>query len=219
MLENQPDKNRGVFMTGLPQKRGPKVGDNFIQTPRKTHEEWARLTLRSPSAAALLHVLTWRVGEHNAVVASYQTLADLMGVSAMTVRRAVEVLRTGLWIEVRRIGGAGTTNAYVLNDRVAWHTARDNLRYSLFSATVIASESEQPDRDELGQQAPLNRIPRLFPGEQQMPFGDGLPPPSEPPLPGMELDLPALVERERGHGDEPVAVGQIIAGLGLKGDT
>ncbi len=196
-------------MAGLPEKRGPKVGDTFIQTPRKTHEEWARLTLRNPSAAALLHVLTWRVGEHNAVVASYQTLADLMGVSTMTIRRAVDVLRVGLWLEVRRIGGAGTTNAYVLNDRVAWHTARDNLRYSLFSATVVASEVEQPDRDELGNQAPLNRIPRLFPGEQQMPSGDGLPPPSEPALPGMERDLPVLQEPDR-HG-ESRSIGDLIS--------
>jgi hypothetical protein len=28
-------------------------------------------------------------------------------------------------------------------------------------------------------------------GERQMPVGDGLPPPSEPPLPGLEPDLPA----------------------------
>jgi hypothetical protein len=36
----------------------------------------------------------------------------------------------------------------------------------------------------------LRRIPVLFPGEQQLPTGDGLPPPSQPSIPGLEPDLP-----------------------------
>jgi len=83
----------------------------------------------------------------------------------------------GNWIEVRQIGATGQTNAYVVNDRVAWHGAREGLRYSLFSATVVVSEEQQPDRAELGRQKPLRRLPRI--GEQQLPSGPGLPPPSQ----------------------------------------
>jgi len=31
----------------------------------------------------------------------------------------------------------------------------------------------------------------MYPGERQLPIGDGLPPPSQPLIPGMEPDLPA----------------------------
>src|SRR3546814_2211481 len=38
--------------------------------------------------------------------------------------------------------------------------SREGLRYSLFSATVVVSDSEQPDRDTLGKQEPLRRLPQ-----------------------------------------------------------
>lgn len=164
-------------------------GKTFVQTERKTHEEWARLTLDKPSAAALMHVLVSRVGDNNAIVASYATLAEILGISQMTIRRAVEVLKNGRWIEVNRIGGAGTANAYVLNDKVAWITNRSNLKYSLFTATVIASGSDQPDHHNLEQRPSIRRLPRI--GELQLPSGEGLPPPSQPFFDGMDPELPA----------------------------
>src|SRR3546814_6540705 len=77
------------------------------------------------------------------------------------------------WIEIRQIGENGTVNAHIINDRVAWSGKRDGLRYSLFSAAVIISEAEQPDFEELGQQAPLRRLPSLFRDERQLPSGPG----------------------------------------------
>jgi len=164
---------------------------SWLQTERAAHEAWGRLIDKSPKAAKLMHLLTARIGRHNAVVASLPTLAKLMGCSRPTVVRAVKLLKNDNWIEVRQIGGSGTSNAYIINDRVAWLGKRDGIRYSLFSAQVIISDEEQPDRAELGQQQPLRTIPALRRGEQQLPTGDGLPPPSEPSLPGMEPDLPA----------------------------
>jgi hypothetical protein len=131
------------------------------------------------------------VGEHNAVIISQATLAKIMGRNTRTIRRAVKDLVVGNWIEIRQIGDRGTVNAYVINDRVAWNGKRDGLRYSLFSAAVILSEEEQPDREELEQQEPLRMLPTMQPGERQLPTGQGMAPPSEPPLPGMEPDLPA----------------------------
>ena len=119
-----------------------------------------------------------------------------MGCSTDTVKRALSVLAAGNWLEVRQIGDRGTVNAYVLNDRVVWGKQRDGLRYSLFSATVILSDDDQPDRDHLDAQEPLRRLPRLFRGEQQLPSGDGLPPPSQPFFDGMEPDLPAIEQPE-----------------------
>jgi hypothetical protein len=107
-----------------------------------------------------------------------------------TIQTSLKALADGRWIETRQIGSSGTVNAYVINDRVAWSGARDGIRYSEFSATVLLADDEQPDRDELGTQPPLQRIPELFPGERQLPTGPGEPPPSQPFLDGLEPDIP-----------------------------
>jgi hypothetical protein len=174
-----------------------KAKGNWVQTERAAHEAWARLITKAPKAAAVMHLLTARVGDNNAVVISHRVLANLLGVKSITtIKTALSVLEADRWIEVRQIGQNGTVNAYVINDRVAWTGARDGIRYSLFSATVIASSEEQPDASELGQQGPLRRLPSLFRDEGQLPSGDGLPPPSQPFLSGMEPDLPATNQEE-----------------------
>ena len=167
---------------------------HFVQTDRATHEAWYQLTLSAPKASALLHLLANRVGEHNAVVASYPTLAEISGLSVSTIRRSIATLAEGNWIEVRKLGPSATVNAYVLNDRVVWTRARNDLRYSLFSATVLASETEQEDREALENQPPLRKLPK--PGEAQLPSGDGLPPVSQPFLDGMEPALPVSGKHE-----------------------
>lgn len=168
-------------------KTAPK--GSWVQTERKAHEAWAALIGKAPKAAQLMHVLTSRIGDNNAVVVSQKTLSELMNCSRRTVQRAVEVLAEDNWIEIRQIGENGTVNAHVINDRVAWTGARDGIRYSLFSATVVVSDAEQPDREQLGMNSPLRRLPRI--GEFQNPHGDGLPPPSQPFLPDMEPEIPS----------------------------
>ncbi len=175
-------------MNNLPDR---KSRGQWVQTERAAHEAWALLTRKSALAAQIMHLLVARVGDHNAVVISQGTLATLTGASRRGVQKALRVLIDDRWIELRQIGDRGTINAHVINDRVAWSGKRDGIRYSLFSATVVLSDDEQPDRDMLGNQEPLRKVPSLYRGEHQLPAGDGLPPPSEPSLPGLELDLPA----------------------------
>ncbi len=142
-----------------------------------------------------MHILVSRVGDNNAVVISQNTLKKLTGIgSRNTIIKALKALEADNWIETRRIGERGTVNAYIINDRVAWTGKRDNIRYSLFSATVIVSEEEQPDRDQLTEQEPLRRLPQV--GELQIPSGDGLPPPSQPSIEGLEPDLPATISQK-----------------------
>ena len=74
---------------------------------------------------------------------------------------------------------------------MAWLGRRDGIRYSLFSAAVVISDDEQPDAADLDRQEPLRQIPSIGRSERQLPTGPGLPPPSEPTFPGMEVDLPA----------------------------
>jgi DNA-binding transcriptional MocR family regulator len=135
-------------------------------------------------------VIVAQMGRHNVLVVSQKTLAKLAGCSRATLQRALDVLRESNWIEVRQIGQTGTANAYIVNDRIAWSGARDSMRYSLFSAAVVICADEQPDRENLVSQPPVRRLPVVYAGEQQLPAGAGLPPPSQPSLEGLEPDLP-----------------------------
>jgi hypothetical protein len=152
------------------------------------------MALENPRAAGVLHLIVAQMGRHNALITSQANLARSTRCSVRTLQRALEVLRDNNWIEVRQIGPTGTACAYIVNDRVAWSGKRDGIRYSMFSATVLVSDDEQPDIAKLGEQEPLEDIPSLYPGEQQLPSGDGLPPVSQPFLLGLEPDLPALEE-------------------------
>jgi DNA-binding transcriptional MocR family regulator len=191
-----------------------KPKGHWVQTDRSSHEAWAALTRKSPLAAQVMHLLAARVGDHNAVVISQGTLAQLAGASRRGVQNAIAILERERWIELRQIGDRGTVNAHVINDRVVWTGARDGLRTSLFSAVVVVSEAEQPDREDLGSQLPLRAVPRLFPDESQLPVGSGLPPPSEPTLPGMEPDIPSVQESvDRQPMDEAQSLSSITGTL------
>lgn len=171
----------------IPEIRQHRPGKGaFVQTDRTAHEEWAKLAIRRPAASAVLHYLAANVGRQNAVIVSQKVIAKTLGISDRTVIRALQDLAQGRWVQVVKLG-AGRESAYVLNDRVVWADRRDNLRFSHFTAEVIAdAEDQTPDTLE---GPTLHRLPRL--GETQLPHGDGLPPESQPFLSGMEPDLPA----------------------------
>lgn len=180
---------------GTPASAGPRT---WVQTERAAHEAWGKLTMKSPRAAALMHHLVANMGHQNAVVIGQKTLAKLMGCSVDTVQRAVRELEKDRWIQRVQLGQRGTVNAYVVNAGVAWGERREHLgRLALFNARVVADADDQPASANLGR-TQLRRIPALYPGEAQLPAGEGLPPPSEPSLPGLEPDLPA---RREGGGD------------------
>ncbi len=168
-----------------------KPGGSWVQVERAALERWSILAAENPRAASVMMVLVAQMGRHNAIVISQKNLASLAKCSRATLQRALEVLQQECWIEARQIGLNGTVNAYIVNDRVAWSGNRDGIRYSMFSAAVLVSDDEQPDQADLEALEPLERIPAMFHGEQQLPTGPGLPPPSEPALPGMEMDLPS----------------------------
>lgn len=171
-----------------------KFGD-WVQTERKAHEAWANLIARKPRAAELLHHLVAQMGHQNAVVVPQTLLAKLMNRSVDTVQRAIKDLVSERWIQVVRIG-RGKEAAYVVNDRVAWGQRRDQLRLSVFSAAVVADYTDQ-DEVLLGH-SDLRRIPTLYPGERQLPTGPGEEPPNQPPIPGLEPDLP-YIDHETGE--------------------
>lgn len=184
-------------MKSIPEQR-QKPG-TWVQTERAAHERWAAfLGLKGAvTASRVMHILLARMGDHNAVIISQKTLAGLLQCDERTVQRGVAMLVAHNWVEVRQVGDRGTVNAYVINDRVAWSGPRDGIRYSLFTANVIVTDREQPDRDRLDELSPLHNLPTMHLGERQLPTGEGLPPPSQPALPGMEPNLPAIRRPEK----------------------
>lgn len=172
------------------------VKGTWVQTERKAHEAWAILIGSKPKAAQLMHLLVANMDRKGAVVASQKTLAEMMGCSVATVKRSLKALTDDNWLDVARIGSErGGVNAYLVNRRVAWADKRENQRYAAFDARIIVSASEQ-DPATLEATEPLRQLPQL--GETQLPTGDGVDPPSQPSLDGMEPDLPALWKDEDG---------------------
>jgi hypothetical protein len=173
--QNQPSQ------VGTPLTSGPRT---WVQTERAAHEAWAKLVMTSPRAAALMHHFVAMMGHQNAVVIPQRTLAKLMGCNERTVRRALDDLITGRWVQVVQIGHAGTVNAYVVNAAVAWGEKREHIgRLAVFQARVVADADDQSettlDRSE------LRRVPVIFPPEEALPVGNGEPG-AQIPLPGME---------------------------------
>jgi hypothetical protein len=169
---------------------------NWVQTERKAHEAWANLILKKPNAAALLHHLVAQMGYQNAVVISQSTLGKLVGVHERTIRRAVSDLVNDQWIQVIRIG-KGRESAYVVNSCVAWGQSRDQLCLSKFSAVVVADLDDQ-DKKKITHYD-LKKIPTLYSNEHQLPTGDGLAPPSQPSLDGLEPDLPQILQEDESN--------------------
>lgn len=165
--------------------------NTWVQTERSAHEAWSKLTRNNPMASALMHELVASMGSQNAVVVSQKTLSKILECHVKTVQRAVEHLVAERWIQVVSMGGSGTVNAYVVNDQVAWGEKRDKMmKISVFSARVIADIDDQSEHQLT--HSGLRRIPTLYPGEMQLPSGPGEEPPSQPAIPGMEPDMPAL---------------------------
>jgi len=164
----------------------------WVQVERAAMEGMGRLSMQHPRAAAVLQAMISHMGHQNAVVISQKTIAAMLGCSIDTVQRATAKLVADRWVQVVKLNGPGTVNAYVVNDQVAWGEKREHLgRLSTFSAAVVAAEVDQTP--ETLAATGLRRIPVVFSGERQLPTGPGEDPPSQPSLEGLEPDLPARV--------------------------
>ena len=155
---------------------------DFLQVTRGYMKEQRALVRRSPSAWEVFSLFTERMNKTNAIVASQNTIAEILGLSRQTVATSIKILQEGRWIQVVKIGNA---NAYVVNSKVVW---RDHAgkRYAHFCADIIASESEQIEDWE---GVELKSVPVLKKGEKPVSADEELPPPDQ-------RDLLPLDERE-----------------------
>jgi DNA-binding transcriptional MocR family regulator len=158
---------------------------HFVQIERRASERAAKLMQEQPQAASLLFMLVRQMDKHGAVVASQTTLSEMQGVSLSTIKRAVSVLRNRNWVDVVRLGGKGGALAYAVNGRFAWADTRSEMpRRAYFQASVLAVEDEQDQP--VDDRPPMEAVPTVMPGEHAVPTGDGMPPPSQPALEGLE---------------------------------
>ena len=136
---------------------------NFLQVSKGYLPQWRALVKASPLAAEILFFFMEKMGRTtNAVVCSYQTLQEVTGYSRPTVARAISKLKEDRWVDTVKVGSA---TAYCVNEKVVWQAARDQRRHAIFSATVIASESEQPSDYHLKAKEELKHIPFVKRGE------------------------------------------------------
>lgn len=155
----------------------------WAQVSLAAMERLADLTRRAPKAAQLVQLLVAKMqaGGGGVVVASRTTLAELMGTSLPTTERALALLMREGWVQRIRIGAVP---ALAINARVAWVGPRGQIDHAVFQATVIASRTEQ---DAMALDPPsMAQVPVVNADELALPEGAGLPPPSQPSLPGLE---------------------------------
>ena len=114
---------------------------NFVQLQKGYLKNWRGLASKNPVAVQILFFLIENMGRTtNAVICSYQVLMEMTDTSKSTVSRAIKILKDDNWIQAVKVGSA---TAYAINEKVAWQAAKNQRQYAIFSATVVASESEQ----------------------------------------------------------------------------
>lgn len=116
---------------------------NFTQFNNAYLAEWRALIRKNPISAELLMFFIEHMGKkHNAIIISQTAMMELTGKSRSTITRAIRLLREDNWIDVVQVGQA---SAYAVNERVAWRTHANHRKYALFSASVVATSSEQSE--------------------------------------------------------------------------
>lgn len=167
----------------LPDLRGRPI--TWAQVSLEAMGHLADLMDRNHNAAKLILKLMRHMDDSGTgggvVLMSRQTIAEILNCSLPTVDRTLKVLYTEGWVQRIRVGGA---SALAINSRVAWTNKREKLAYAIFTATVIASRSEQ-DAIALAPPPPkeLPRIGRdeltLVAGGTGQPDLEGIPPLTE----------------------------------------
>lgn len=150
---------------------------NFVQISRGYLKNWRALIRKNPLSAEILMFLIEKMGRTtNAVVCSYKTLSELTGYSRTSIANSLKILRDDNWIETVKIGNA---TAYCVNERVAWQASRNQRNYAIFSATIVASESEQENDFQKKAKEKLTYIPIIEKNEIVLTGNEELDPPDQ----------------------------------------
>ena len=144
---------------------------DFVQISPETFSNFSELTKKNPISAQILFFLIQNMAAHNnAVSVSYTALQEILGYSRPILTKAIKTLENDRYIEVIK---QGTSNVYVINEKVAWRKARNQRQYALFSATVVATSSENKkaiDALNNGATRKLRHVPRFHIEQEKLPL-------------------------------------------------
>jgi hypothetical protein len=150
---------------------------NFVQLNKGYLKEMRGLSRKSPVAMQMLLYFTEHMGRTtNAVVCSYKTLQEVTGLSRTSVAKGIKLLKEDNWLDAVKIGNA---TAYCVNERALWQAGRNQRQYAKFSATVIASASEQGSDYHNRAKTKLTHVPVIESNEITSISNDRLDPPDQ----------------------------------------
>lgn len=149
-----------------------KKNYDFVQLYKKELKELRALVKANPTAAQVLLIFVEKMNKQNAIIMSFKTLEKITKKTRQTLSKSIKYLREKHFINIIKVG---TANAYVINSNVFWSTDNKSKdKFALFTATVIASSSEQGENFEDWQNVKLKNIPIIYPGEQLSLLDGGL---------------------------------------------
>jgi len=128
----------------------------------------------NPSAALVFSVIreNMQIGT-NAVTISQAALCKILNRSRATISRATKYLSEKNYVQVIKTGGVST---YVVNEQIAF-AGSVGQRRAVFSATVVAHESEQDEGWD--QVKKLKAVPVIYGDERAILGCDDIPPPDQ----------------------------------------
>lgn len=118
------------------------------------YHEWAQLNLEQtvidaldqlskyPAAMRIFLFLVKNMDGYNAIMASHKVISEALDMSIPTVSRAIKYLSDNGILHIMK---SGTSNVYVINNKVVWKSYGENMEYCKFPASVILAKSEQPE--------------------------------------------------------------------------
>ena len=151
----------------------------WLQFEKKGLQELRKLSLKAPTAMAVLLYLATEMSRTNALAVSQGAIAKKVGIGIRSVNSAVKTLVEHNFIEVVKVGNLGV---YRVNTRVAWQGVRGE-RFAHFNAEIIAIEEEQ-DRP-IENRVPLKPVPQMQDGERLLVGNEAVDPPDQG-----EMELP-----------------------------
>lgn len=154
-----------------------RVHGGYYMMSRAAEKNLRALQRENSSASLVFSVIreNMQIGT-NAVTVSNEALAKILGMSTRTIARATKHLKDNHYVQTIKVG---TTNTYVVNEQVAF-AGSAGQRKAVFSATVVAHESEQEEGWD--QVKKLKAVPVIYEDERVILGLDELPPPDQQDL-------------------------------------
>lgn len=127
-------------------KKGPYR--SFLQVNDDNYKAEAWLMKKSPIAYQVLRFITHNMDNYNALICSYKVIEETLQVSHSTVARAIKLLQEHKYLHIAK---SGTTNIYMVNKELYWHSYGTNYARAEFGAKIIISADEQgaAEREEI----------------------------------------------------------------------